>query len=143
MATNNAPVQGPVIDVPVNPKLATEPARTIGDLFADKTMIRPFIAAVIAIVAVTTGWVAADEVIDNLTTIVTTIAVVYGVWAAQRDASSRAREQAEMTRDVVYAPTTVHEVVREAAEAGTARIRDTVPESEWGVNRRHITGAIV
>lgn len=134
MTRNDAPVQGPRVEVPVDPDLATEPARTIADLFADRAMVRPLIAAVVAVVAAMTGWVAEGAVIENLTTIVTTVAIFYAAWSAQVDASRRAIEQGEETRRVAYAPATVERAVTEAAFAGTWDVEE-VPEEEWGVNQ--------
>lgn len=130
MATNNAPVQGPQIEVPTDHTMATEPARTIGQLIADKTMIRPLIAAGVAIAAQVFRFAVDDQLVENITTIVTTVAVLYAAWAAQQEATARARQQADMTRDAVWSPASVADAVVDAANTGDAEIRPVTPP-DW------------
>lgn len=95
-----------VIQVPENPKLATEPALTYGDLFGNKTAIQQAIAAVIAILVM--AGVKIPEGIDatlanSLFVLAPIVAMIYGGIVAKLNA----RKQAEATRDVVYAPESV------------------------------------
>jgi uncharacterized membrane protein (DUF4010 family) len=101
----------PDIRVPADPDMAEEPALTIGELFANKAMVQPVVAAALAVMASITGWVADDEVVTNVTTLVTFAAIVWGVISAQITASRRAMQQAKQTREAVYAPETVASLV--------------------------------
>lgn len=143
MTTTDAPVQGPQIAVPVDPVMAQEPAREIGDIFANKALVQPAIAAVVGVVAMTFKIAVDDALVDNLTTIVTFAAFVWAALAGQQEARDRAIAQAEQTRDVVYAPSTVADVVSDAARAGRADIQPVVvPRAKWGTEqvKRERTG---
>ena len=135
MQTNNAPVQGPVIQVPVDPYLASEPARKIGDIFSDKAMLRTMVSGIATIIAGITGRVIGDDQIAAWVDVIAITGMFVTIYIAQREASERAIEQGEATRAVVYAPDTVERRVSEAARAGEATI-EAVPESEWGVNQK-------
>src|SRR5690606_12861569 len=92
--------------------MQAEPARTIADHFADQTMMRTLVAAVIAVCAKIFGWVADDDLIEDITTLIPVVSVLYAAWSAQRDAAKRAVDQGEMSRDAVFAPATVERVRR-------------------------------
>lgn len=130
MTIQDAPVQGPTIPVPTNDAMALEPAKTIGNMMADKAMIRPLIAAGVAIVAQAFRLTLDDALVDNITTIVTTLSVLYAAWSAQHEAAARAREQAEKTRAAVWAPASVADVVTDAASVGDAHVRPVKPP-DW------------
>lgn len=100
-------VMPPPVDVPADPDLAEEPARTIGSIFADKVMIRTAVAALAGIVSFSFKLAIDDTMIDNITTFITFVAFAGAALFAQLDARNRAKAQAEETRDAVYAPATV------------------------------------
>ena len=133
MTTNNAPVQGPQIDIPANPALAKEPALEIGKVFASKAMLQPIVAAALAIVARITGMVVDDELISDITTMVMFGAMIWAAVSAQVIASRRAKEQAAVTREAVYSPQTVARIAMEASTRGGVDIVDVPPE-QWDVN---------
>ena len=97
----------PTVIVPMNEQMAAEPARTIGQMFADKKLVSTFVSAVIGIISLTFGLVVDVQVVDYITTVVTLVAMAATAWTAQRANSKRATEQAEKTREAVYAPDTV------------------------------------
>src|SRR5690606_3644478 len=99
--------RGPVVTVPESQALASEPAKTIGDVFASRQMIRTYVAAAVGIVAAIFHWAIDDALVDNIALLVELLALVAAGVMAQMDAAKRARQQAEATRDVVYAPETV------------------------------------
>lgn len=103
---------GTGVDIPADEAMALEPARTIGGLFAARKLIQPVIAALVAVIAMGFGVIASSELVDNLTTIVTFGAVVYGMWSAQRGASQQAKQQAEATRAAVYSPVSAAAIAR-------------------------------
>lgn len=105
----------PHVPVPGNTDMAEEPAMTIGDIFANKTMIQPAIAALVAVISGLTGWIVADDVVSNLTYLVTFGAVIWTAVSAQATARRRAFDQARVTREAVYAPQTVADIVDDAA----------------------------
>ena len=101
----------PTVLVPENSKMATEPAMTIGKVFADKKLIQPAVAAAVALIASLTGWAADSDVVTNLTTLITFASVVWSITTAQLAVKSRAMAQAAETREAVYAPETVAQIV--------------------------------
>lgn len=105
----------PHVPVPANTDMAEEPAMTIGDIFANKTLIQPMIAAAVALVSGITGYVAEDDLVSNITTLIAGLAILWTAVSAQMTAANRAREQARVTREAVYAPQTVADIVDDAA----------------------------
>lgn len=108
--------------MPNTPNMEREPARTIGEIFADKVLLKPVIASMVALVAGAFNLTVEVAVVDNLTTVVVFLAVVYGALGAQLDQKRLALEQAEETREAVYAPSTVKEIAASAAVTGDATI---------------------
>lgn len=104
--------------MPNTPNYEREPALTIGEIFANKTLIRPAIAAAVAIAAGLFNLTIGNETVDNLTTVVMFAAMLYAPIAANREQKNLATEQAKETREKVYAPATVKRIARESAEAG-------------------------
>ena len=92
-----------------------EPALTIGEIFANKTLIRTVIASAVAIVAGLFKITVADGVVDDITTLVMFAAMFYAPFAAKREQAQLAKEQASETREAVYAPATVKEIAAKAA----------------------------
>jgi hypothetical protein len=103
--------QPPAVVVPMNDAMAEEPARTIGQMFADKKLVSTFVSAVVGIISLTFGLVIDVQIVDYTTTVVTLAAMAATAWTAQRAASRRAINQAETTRAAVYAPATVANIV--------------------------------
>lgn len=109
--------------MPNTPNYEREPALTVGEIFANKALVRPIIAATVATIAgvvslfIGDGTVitAGDDVIENLTTLVMFGAIAYTPIAAKREQAKLAKEQAEKTREKVYAPATVKRIARRAA----------------------------
>jgi uncharacterized membrane protein len=100
----------PALVEPVNDQMAAEPARTIGKQFADATFVKALILAAFAIV----GSIAphlVPQLNEQLATSITAVVVaVAGLLVAQQ-ARAVPRAQAEVTRDAVYAPKTVADIV--------------------------------
>lgn len=101
----------PAVVVPMNDAMASEPARTIGQMFADKVMVKTLVAAIIGIVALAFKVTVDDAMVDNITTVITLGSIVLSGVFAQYDAKKRAVAQAEQTRDAVYSPNTVATIV--------------------------------
>lgn len=132
--TDEAPVQGPVVEMPRDTRMASEPAATIGDVFASKAMLQPIVAAALAIVARITGMVVDDALVSDITTMVMFAAMVWAAVSAQVIASRRAKEQAAVTRESVYSPQTVARIAMEASTRRGVDIVDVPPE-QWGINQ--------
>lgn len=111
------------------PDFDNEPALTIGDIFADKAMIKTYVTAILGILATGTRFVADDALIDNIAIVVQLVAVIVTPFVAQYENGERAKAQAEVTREAVFAPATVAEI---EAEAETIT---RVPVQRWGVNQ--------
>lgn len=92
-----------------------EPARAIGEIFANKAMLRTYVAAFVAIVSGALSVTISDAMIDSITLVAMFAAMAWGPIAAQLDHRKIAKAQAEETRDAVYSPATVKEIAREAA----------------------------
>jgi hypothetical protein len=109
----------PTVPIPADTDMALEPAMTIGSIFANKAMLQPVIAAGVAIISTTFKLTADDPstLVDQITTIVMFLSMFWTAASAQWEARKRAFAQAETTREVVYAPQTVHTLVEEAATA--------------------------
>lgn len=105
-------------ELPLVGPMATEPALTIGEEFANKTMMRPYVAAAVAIVMQITNATIDDAMVDNITLLITLLAALYAAWEANRKKSELAKQQAEKTRAAVYAPATVAEIANEQYSAG-------------------------
>ena len=98
-------------DAHLNHELDTEPARMIGDIFADKAMVKTWVTAAVGIISLTLRVTADDQVIEDVTTLVTMLATVGTVLMAQYEQKQRAKAQAEETRAHVYAPATVEKII--------------------------------
>lgn len=100
------------IPIPATPAMANEPARTIGSQHTTKQSLMYVIGAIIALLAIL-GVNVPDGVPQQIEILVT-----YGsplalmAWAQVRTMVN-ARQQAEETRDAVYAPDTVADLVAE------------------------------
>ena len=110
------------------PDFEREPALTIGNIFANKAMIKTYVAAILGIVATGTRFVADDALIENIATVVQLAAVILTPFVAQYENGERAEQQAKATREAVYAPETVQAIVEEVE---AERI---VPVARWGVS---------
>ena len=102
------------IPIPTNPDMAEEPALTIGELFRDKAQLNAAIVASVVIIAMFGINVPADlsdKLTNALNVLVPLIAVIYGGFAAKKQAVT----QAEATRKRVYAPATVADLVDTAS----------------------------
>ncbi len=108
--------------MPNTPNYEREPALTIGEIFANKTLIRPAIAAAVAIIAGLFNLAVGDSTVDNITTVVMFAAMLYAPIAANREQKDLATEQAKETREKVFAPSTVKEIARESAATGIAQV---------------------
>lgn len=108
--------------MPNTPNYEREPALTIGEIFANKTLIRPAIAAAVAIIAGLFSLTVADSMVDNITTVIMFAAMIYTPFAAKREQANLAKEQAKETREKVFAPSTVKEIARESAATGIAQV---------------------
>jgi hypothetical protein len=110
--------ENPIV-LPDEPGMATEPAVTIGEVFANKAVIQPAIAAVVSIAAGIFKFTAdTSDLVDQLTTLVLFLGIVWGALSAQWEARRRAKEQALVTREAVYAPATVEAIAHEQYVAG-------------------------
>ncbi len=102
------------IPVPTDEDYALEPARTLGDLFANKAQLNAAIVAIVVIIAMFGINVPADlseKLTNSLNVLVPLVAVIYGGFAAKKQAVT----QAEATRKRVYAPATVADLVETAS----------------------------
>lgn len=95
--------------------MAHEPALTIGDMFKDKAMVKTIVAAVAGLVAAAFKVGVDDAMLDNVVTIIMFGAMALTPVFAQMEARKRSEEQAKATRDAVYAPATVADLVDDAA----------------------------
>lgn len=111
-------MKNPEIHVVNQNEWETEPARQIGEIFANKVMIQPIVAAVVALLAQAFSFTVDNTVVDNITLVVTFTAMIYAAWSANREQSQKARAQAEETRNAVYAPATVQRIAEKAAATG-------------------------
>ena len=94
----------------------TEPARTIGETFASKAMLRTYVSATVAVVAGALNKTVSDAMVDNITLIVMFLAMATTAIIAKLEQRKLAKAQAEETRDAVYSPATVDKLVEKAAE---------------------------
>lgn len=104
--------EAPKVIVPDSPALAQEPARTIGREFADAAYVRTLLLAVFAV----TGALAPQlipSLDDGLATSLSTIIVAVVGLVLARQAKVTPRQQGEATREAVYSPASVAEIVNE------------------------------
>lgn len=94
------------LDTTTTGDMEREPARTIGDLFADKAMLKTFVTAVATLLAGATGIAIDDATIGAIVTIISGIGLIATPLVAQWEARTRAKEQAERTRQHVTPVTT-------------------------------------
>lgn len=102
----------PTVIVPSSPAMASEPARTIGAAYAGRQDVRLFITTLFALAAAVGLHVASgvsDQVLILADLIIPVALMLYARWKLAQNA----RQQAEATRDAVYAPTTVADLVAE------------------------------
>lgn len=99
-----------------------EPALTIGEIFGSKTMIQPVISALVVILAGILKFTVADDLVDNLTTIVIFVGAIWGAVGANREQKKLAEAQAKETRSAVYSPATTKRLVNRAAKTGNPDI---------------------
>lgn len=100
----------PALVEPVNDQMAAEPARTIGQQFANATFVKAVILAVFAIAGSIAPHLVPQLNEQMATSITTVVVAVAGLLVAQQ-ARAVPRAQAEVTRDAVYAPKTVADIV--------------------------------
>jgi len=106
--------QTPNVPVPANTDLAYEPALTIGELFANKATLKALIVAVVgALVAI--GVNVPDGLADNVVTILNIVVPIVVALYGGAQLRAQAKAQAAKTREAVYAPATVKQLVDEAA----------------------------
>lgn len=115
------PLNGEAVE-PKPGDMATEPALTVGEIFADKAMIRPVVSAAVGIIAQVLNMTVSDDLTSNITLVVTFIAMAYTAYSAQTGKAESAREQAAATREVVYSPATVTAIAEAAAETGDSSV---------------------
>lgn len=130
------PVNEPAVLVPADPKMATEPAREVGKQFAGLATVKMFIGALIVLLA-TLGVVLPEgtpQALEDVITYGSPLAVaVYGWWQLRR----QAKDQAEKTREAVFAPATVASMVAESQD-GAETVEAVVvpaPAADEGVRR--------
>lgn len=111
---NNRDVNG----LPVSGPMATEPAKTIAQTFADRVMVKTIVAAIVAVVAGLLKVTVADDLVDNITTIVLFVAPMVLALIANMEQSGLAKEQGNVTREAVYSPATVAKIADKNYEAG-------------------------
>ena len=102
--------------------MSTEPARTLGDIFANKAMIKTFILAFAGIVAALFKVSVDDAFIDNIVTLIMYGSMIGTALMAQWENRQRAKEQAEATRSAVFAPATTEALVKQAAATGVPEV---------------------
>ena len=79
-------------------ELDTEPALTIGAIFADKKMLKTYVAAGASLVALGFKIVIDDAQVDNIVTILSGLGMLVTAIMAQVEASQRATAQAKIGR---------------------------------------------
>lgn len=105
-------------DAATDVDFANEPARSIGAIFADKKLIRTTVAAGVALVAGLLNQTVGDDVVEQITTIVLFLAILWMPIQAQREKAAQNHKQATVTREAVYAPATVVRIAERAALTG-------------------------
>lgn len=116
---------------PVSEEMATEPARKIGEYFADKMMVKTIVSAVFGIAAGLMSFTVDDNMINNVVTIVMFVALLLTPVFAKTEQSALAKGQAEDTRNAVYAPATVQKIVENVStEAYAAGLPPIEPKPE-------------
>lgn len=106
----------PKLVVPEDADMAEEPATTIGELFADKQMVKTLVTALVGLVSIVFRVSTDDATIENVTTVVTFGAIIVTGFFAQYEKRQFSRGQARATRSAVYSPKAV-EVLVDAARA--------------------------
>jgi hypothetical protein len=104
--------------VPESRAMATEPALTIAGVFADKAMIKTYVSAALGVLALTTGWVADDDTIENVSQLVGLLGLIFASIMAEVEKRSIAKQQGAATREAVYAPATVEAIANRQYAAG-------------------------
>jgi hypothetical protein len=110
----------PLVVVPENQQLATEPARTVAvetkQAFAGKDDLKLALAAVFGLLAAA-GINVAPSVPSNIETLVTVLVPFlvagYARWQTERTKRDQAATQGEATREAVYAPASVAQIVQD------------------------------
>jgi hypothetical protein len=98
--------------------LQTEPALTLGDIFANKALLKTYVAAAIGIISLVLNRTVADATVEDITQIVYLASLFVTPFVAQFENGQRAKEQAAVTREAVYSPATTEALVRDAAVTG-------------------------
>lgn len=101
----------PKVLVPANDKMAQEPARTIGEQFANSAYVKGLVLAAFAIVGAIAPHLV-PQLTDSLATSISTIVVAIVTVIAAQQARATPKAQAEETRAAVYAPATVADIVQ-------------------------------
>ena len=104
--------------LPTTGPMATEPARTIAQTFADKVLIKTAVAAIVALASAVLKFTVADDLVENITTIIMFAAIVITPLLANKEQGDLAKKQGEDTRAAVYAPATVARIADQQYEAG-------------------------
>lgn len=119
------------------PDMEAEPALTIGGIFANKVLLKAFVAAMIAMAAKIWNLSSDDDLVTTVTDFVFYIGIFTAPIIAQLESRQRANQQAEVTRGAVYAPSTVKAIRDVSYEAGTPPTEPKPevppPNKDWGV----------
>ena len=97
--------------VPMNEKMATEPARTIGQQFSDATFVKALIGAGFTIVGVVAPHLV-PRLDDNLANAISTVVVLLASVLVAQQAKAVPKQQATETREAVYSPQSVADIVQ-------------------------------
>lgn len=100
----------PTVVVPMNEQMAQEPARAIGEQFANSAYVKGLVLAAFAIVGAIAPHLV-PQLTDSLATSISTIVVAIVTVVAAQQARATPKQQAEKTREAVYAPATVATIV--------------------------------
>ena len=100
----------PAVVVPMDKAMAEEPARTIGQQFADATFVKALIGAAFTIAGVVAPHLV-PRLDDNLANAISTIVVLLASVVVAQQARSVPKQQATETRAAVYSPASVSAIV--------------------------------
>lgn len=110
-------------------ELDTEPAETIGSIWADKAMIKTYVTAALSLAAFALNFVVPDGQIDNIVTLLSGLGLLVTAGMAQWEARQRAIAQGKETREHVYAPATVQKLIGVDREALVTRALDELEQA--------------
>jgi hypothetical protein len=119
----------PAVVVPMNEDMATEPAVTLGQKFSDATFVKALIGAAFTIIGVVAPHLI-TKLDDNLANAISTAVVLLASVVVAQQAKSVPKQQAAQTREAVYSPSSVADIV--AAERPTENVDAVVIDSPQG-----------